>query len=188
MQTIHYTITFHSDWHCGSGLAAGADADALAIKNKDKLPFIPGKTLKGLIRQAVEELVSFGYKNGDKGLLEKTFGELSNDGDKVIMKQGVAFFSNAELEDLTKKCIIKQGMQEYFYRNIASTAIDPKTGIAKDHSLRKIEVCAPCVLHAYISNVPDEMVGLITDGMKFIKRMGVNRNRGLGRCTITVKK
>lgn len=185
MQTIHYTITFHSDWHCGSGLAAGADVDALAIKDKDNLPFIPGKTLKGLIRQAVEELVSFGYEKVDKGLLEKTFGILSTDDDKSKMKQGVAFFSNAELEDLTKKYIIQQKLQDYFYRNIASTAIDPMTGIAKDHSLRKVEICAPCVLHAYISNVPEEMVGLITEGMKFIKRLGVNRNRGLGRCTIT---
>ena len=188
MQTIQYTITFHSDWHCGSGLAAGADVDALAIKDKDNLPFIPGKTLKGLIRQAVEELVSFGYGKVDKGLLEKTFGKLSDDDEKANMKQGVAFFSNAELEDLTKKYIIQQQLQDYFYRNIASTAIDPTTGIAKDHSLRKVEVCAPCVLHAYISNVPDEMVELITEGMKFIKRLGVNRNRGLGRCTITDKK
>ena len=100
MQTIQYTITFHSDWHCGSGLAAGADVDALAIKDKDNLPFIPGKTLKGLIRQAVEELVSFGYGKVDKGLLEKTFGKLSDDDEKANMKQGVAFFSNAELEDL----------------------------------------------------------------------------------------
>lgn len=188
MHTIHYTITFHSDWHCGSGLAAGADADALAIKDKDKLPFIPGKTLKGLIRQAVEELVSFGYEKVDNVLLEKTFGKLATDGNNTILKQGEAFFSNAELEDMTKKCIVEQKLQKYFYRNIASTAIDPKTGIAIDHSLHKVEVCAPCVLHAYISNVPNEMVGLITDGMKFIKRMGVNRNRGLGRCTITEKK
>jgi hypothetical protein len=29
---IHYKITFHTYWHCGSGLASGADADLLVIK------------------------------------------------------------------------------------------------------------------------------------------------------------
>lgn len=186
MQTINYTISFLTDWHCGSGLSAGADADALVVKDKDHLPFIPGKTLKGLIRQAVEELVSFGVPLKDNTLVEKTFGKRTNNDNNAVMKQGSAFFSNAELDGLTKQYIIQENLQDYLYRNIASTAIDPKTGIAKDHTLRKVEVCAPCDLHGYIDNVPEEMVSLITDGLKYIKRMGVNRNRGLGRCTITV--
>ncbi len=188
MQNIHYTITFHSDWHCGSGLAAGADVDALVIKDKDHLPYVPGKTLKGLIRQAVEDLLSFGVTLKDKGLIEKTFGKLTEEGNNTIWKHDQVFFSNAELEESSRQYICQQRLQKYLYRNIANTAINPKTGIADKHSLRKVEVCPPgVVLHAYIDNVPDEMVGLITDGMKFIKRLGVNRNRGLGRCTITVK-
>ena len=31
---IPYNITFHSNWHCGSGLASGAHLDALVIKDK----------------------------------------------------------------------------------------------------------------------------------------------------------
>lgn len=43
MMDIKYSIQFHTDWHCGSGLAAGADVDALVVKDKDGLPFVPGK-------------------------------------------------------------------------------------------------------------------------------------------------
>ena len=53
---IKYKIEFHTDWHCGSGLAAGADVDALVVKDKNGMPFIPGKTIKGLVREAVEEI------------------------------------------------------------------------------------------------------------------------------------
>ena len=52
MKDITFKITFFSEWHCGSGLSSGSDLDALVIKDKDNFPFIPGKTLKGLIREA----------------------------------------------------------------------------------------------------------------------------------------
>ena len=54
---IKYKIEFHTDWHCGVGLAAGAGVDALTVKDKNGLPFVPGKTIKGLVREAVEEIL-----------------------------------------------------------------------------------------------------------------------------------
>lgn len=54
MSNIKYTIEFYSQWHCGSGLSAGADVDALVVKDKDYMPYVPGKTIKGLVREAVE--------------------------------------------------------------------------------------------------------------------------------------
>ena len=53
---MDYKIEFFSNWHCGSGLAAGADVDALVIKDKDGLPYVPGRTIKGLLRDAATEL------------------------------------------------------------------------------------------------------------------------------------
>ena len=55
MKDLTIKIEFFSPWHCGSGLSAGADADSLVIKDINGLPFIPGKTIKGLIREAVED-------------------------------------------------------------------------------------------------------------------------------------
>ena len=49
MNELNYKIEFFSEWHCGSGLSAGADIDALAIKDSDGLPYIPGKTLRLLM-------------------------------------------------------------------------------------------------------------------------------------------
>jgi len=75
--TIKYEIKFHTDWHCGSGLAAGAGVDALTVKDKNGLPFIPGKTIKGLVREAVEEILFIGGKgemaNDKRDLFKQTF-------------------------------------------------------------------------------------------------------------------
>ena len=176
--TIKYSIEFHTDWHCGSGLAAGADVDALVVKDEKGMPFVPGKTVKGLLREAVEELYE---TNSD---LRKAFGFFD---DKEDMVKGCMFFTNAELNKEEYDAIVSNDVVRFMYRDIASTAIDDD-GIAKDHSLRKMEVVVPCTLHGEVLNVPNELADEIIDAMKFIKRMGQNRNRGLGRCTFIGRK
>lgn len=184
MKTIKYQIKFHSYWHCGSGLAAGAGVDALVVKDADKLPFVPGKTIKGLLREAMEELHAFDtesnkYSNEDFVALFGYFDE-----DTKEHKSATAFFSNAELKKDEQEAIKNEKLQEYLYKAVSSTAIDATKGIAKEHSLRKIEVVVPCELYGEIYDVPDNIVEELTRAMGFIKTMGTNRNRGLGRCTI----
>lgn len=182
MADIKYTIEFFSDWHCGSGLAAGADVDALVVKDNNNLPYVPGKTIKGLVREAVENIASFrGEQIDDK--INKAFGFFD---DKDCSCKGEMFFTNAELEQEEAKTIVGRDLQKYLYRSIASTSIDNK-GVAKNHSLRKMEVVVPCKLEGTIKCVPSEIMGEILDGLKFVKRLGVNRNRGLGRCKIVGK-
>lgn len=179
MADIKYIIEFFSDWHCGSGLAAGADVDALVVKDKNNLPFVPGKTMKGLVREVVEDIAALrGESNGE--IIKSAFGFFN---DKDDSNKGEMFFTNAELEKNEADAIVANKLQQYLSRTIASTAIK-ENGIAKDHSLRKMEVIVPCTLQGMIKNVPSELVSDIIDGLKFIKRLGVNRNRGLGRCQI----
>lgn len=72
MKDLTIKIEFFSPWHCGSGLSAGADVDSLVIKDINGLPFIPGKTIKGLIREAVEDYAALRGLDMD---LEKAFGK-----------------------------------------------------------------------------------------------------------------
>lgn len=182
---IKYKIEFHSDWHCGSGLAAGADVDALVVKDEKGMPFVPGKTIKGLVREAVEEIRGFQDKEVDKKFVE-AFGFFD---DKEKKEKGCMFFTNAELnKEKEYEAIVSNDAARFMYRDIASTAID-NDGIAKEHSLRKMEVVVPCTLQGEILNVPNDVLAdEIIRSLGFIKRMGQNRNRGLGRCTITGRK
>ena len=178
---IKYKIEFHTDWHCGSGLAAGADVDALVVKDNKGMPFIPGKTIKGLVREAVEEIRGLQGKGADEAFV-KAFGFFDN---KEEMCKGSLFFTNATLEENEYHAIVSNDAARFMYRDIASTAINDK-GIAKEHSLRKMEVVVPCTLVGKIHDVPKEMAAEIEQAVKYIKRMGQNRNRGLGRCTVSI--
>lgn len=179
---IQYNIEFFSDWHCGSGLAAGADVDALVVKDQNGLPFVPGKTMKGLVREAVENILQF--QTNEKININETFGFFD---DKERKEKGCLFFSNAELPKDQQKAILANNAAEYLYRSVASTAIG-EDGIAVEHSLRKMEVVVPCKLEGTIKNVPEDMKGTVEKGLHFIKRLGLNRNRGLGRCQINLTK
>jgi CRISPR/Cas system CSM-associated protein Csm3 (group 7 of RAMP superfamily) len=181
---IKYRIEFHTDWHCGSGLAAGADVDALVVKDKNDLPFIPGKTIKGLLREAIEEIRGFQGKACDAAFVN-TFGYFEDK--KEEMERGEAFFTNAELHLQEREAIIASKAARFLYRSIASTAIG-ENGIAKEHSLRKMQVVVPCTLYGEVKDVPESMADELMNAFKYIKRLGQNRNRGLGRCTISVEK
>lgn len=180
MKTINYKIEFFSNWHCGSGLAAGADVDELVVKENDGLPFVPGKTIKGLLREAYENVCAYKHLSSNTDAIFGYFDDANK------MGKGKVFFSNAILKDEESKKIVACGFIPFLYQSFSSTAIDDN-GIAKNRSLRKIETCVPCSLYGTIDNIPDEFVEEnIKDAMRFIKRLGVGRNRGYGRCKISI--
>lgn len=189
---INYKIEMLSDWHVGSGLDAGSDVDVLVLKDEDNLPYIPGKTIKGLLKDALKDMIEvqgelipqkqidniFGYvkeKNKDDNSTQE------NDNDRPI--HGTAFFSNATIKDPERQEIFNNNLTDFIYRNIASTQIDDK-GVAENKSLRVMQVCIPLTLKAYISDVKD--VELFEKAFKWQRHLGVNRNRGLGRCKFSI--
>lgn len=181
---IHYAVTFHTDWHCGSGLGAGADLDTRVVRDADGLPFLPGRTVKGLLRDAVSQLRDFeGRPSADAALVD-TFG---CSGDKEDPQAAVAFFTDAELDARERANILVLNLKDYLYRGISRTAIDAH-GIAVAHSLRRMEVVVPCTLYGQIYDVPAEMCDELMEAMKYVKRLGMGRHRGLGRCTFALER
>lgn len=183
LHTINYTITFYSPWHCGSGFSAGADVDALVVKDENGMPFVPGKTLKGLIREAIENYISMSSDTEADIVktVEETFGRICDKTNESTM--GSAHFSNAVLCLREYNAIVGNELQKYLYSKLTTTAIDDN-GIAKDHSLRSEEVVVPCTLYAKITGVPESIHEILTKSLGLIKRLGQKRNRGLGRCDI----
>lgn len=180
--TIKYNIEFYSYWHCGSGLAAGASADALVVKDEEGLPFVPGKTIKGLVRECVEE-----FSGLEESTIDKMFGTRA-ESEAEKRDVGQCYFSNATLSENERNQIVKNKWQLYLYKNIASTSIDENTGVAKEGSLRTIEVAIPCTLEGEIVNVPEGNEENLKQALLMIKRLGANRNRGLGRCNFKIRR
>lgn len=173
-------ITFFTYWHCGSGSSGGSRIDAMVTKDENNLAYIPGKTLKGHIREMAETL-------GDCDFINKCFGGSTDDKDSCYdkeakNKQGVCYFSDAVLDESVDKAL-----SSYLYKTISSTAINEK-GLAESKSLREIEVVVPLTLYATIDTdtcAPEE-IALLKTACKQVKRIGLNRSRGLGRCEITI--
>lgn len=182
---ITYEIKFYSYWHCGSGLAAGASMDAIVVRDQDGLPYVPGKTIKGLVRENMEEYLNLGQED-----MDSLFGARTEDaaGEGKPVRQGSAYFSNATLSEGERQKIVANKWQGLLYGSIAQTAIAPETGTAKEFSLRTTEVVVPCTLQGVIAHVDDKLADQVELALRLVKRLGVNRNRGLGRCDFIIIK
>ncbi|MBA1420594.1 MAG: hypothetical protein FAF03_06975 [Epsilonproteobacteria bacterium] len=80
--------------------------------------------------------------------------------------------------------IMKFGLQNELYINLKSTKIS-EYGTAEGKSLRATEVVVPMVIEREI-----DLNGLdpepIVRAMGMIKELGLKRNRGLGRCKVSL--
>lgn len=182
--SIKYEIKFFDYWHLSSGLSAGAKLDSTVVKDDNALPYVPGKTIKGLARDMAGEKF-------ECIAIDRCFGTTTDKKDRCYdekkeQQQGICSFPNATLTNDLYEQIQTNALQENLYDIITTTKID-ENGIAKDKSLREIEVVIPISLHGEIKgDFDDEDKKMIIQSLKMIKRMGLNRNRGLGRCEFIV--
>lgn len=184
MKKIQYEIKFLSEWHIGSGLGAGAASDAVVLVDKNQMPFVPGKTIKGLLRDAMCEINEVQQEKISKDDILRIFGQEKELKENEELKNGNAHFSNATIEKDEYNVIVQKKLQEYIVKNIASTAIN-EYGVAEEKSLRSREVCIPMTLFGSIDiEAADEVK--VKMALQWVRAMGVNRNRGLGRCKITI--
>lgn len=181
MGKIKYKIEILSDWHVGSGLDSGVDADSVVLKDDNNLPYIPGKTIKGLLKDSLFDIAD--VDDSIKADIDTYFGKVNNDGSTEL---GSLFFSDAILNLSEQNDIVTNGLSNQLYKNIASTSIDER-GIAKKSSLRTMEVCIPVSLVGEIEGKKIDII-LFKKAFKWTRHLGVNRNRGLGKCKFSIIK
>ena len=143
-QKCQLKIEFQHYWHPGTGSGRGSDVDAISRRDQHGLPMLPGKTLKGLLRDAL-------IRWYDENLATTLLGTAP---DATEQGAGLLRISNATLEDdivyyLTQNPDLISGL----YRNIYATAIKPEDGTALDKSLRGMEVIVPLTLYADIDEI-----------------------------------
>ena len=189
---LQTTIEILSFWHAGTGLGHGALADAITLKDDNQLPYLPGKTIKGLFKEAFNILEN--TKNIPNQTTKKIFGESTstnnaNQEEIIELEAGNSFFSNANISTSLKKYLLEhKNERDCLYEVISSTKLDDD-GIAMDKNLRTIEVCMPVTLFAIINikNSDSNTLDYFQKASGLIRSLGSHRHRGLGRCKITVK-
>lgn len=142
-----YKLTIKPEFYMISA-SASADYihDAVFLTDRVGLPYLQGATIKGLLRESMEDVLSMQDGKIDNTIINSWFGE-SGFGQRDC---DILFISNAYIPDyrnvfkeikalIKTKSIDRKDVTAYFSSTIAQTKIDDE-GIADDGSLRKLRV------------------------------------------------
>lgn len=183
-------------WHAGTGRGDGERADAMVQRTAGGLPFLPGRTVKGLLRATAEVGLAASLVKEDE--LKAWFGSpLLGDGDRVrdleearfATEPGALRFSSATLGPVWEAWASEGEPDQLapLFATLASTAIDEQKGVARERTLRTIEVAVPMTLVATVEGPEGRWPGVFRELAPFLRSLGSGRNRGLGRVSLTVK-
>lgn len=193
MQKRKITLKMHGYWAVGSGKGGGYEVDNRIDRDADGLTYIPGKMLKGLVRDACLRLKAAG--NSKYNFVNDIFGSSGNtDGlARTSTENGKIFISDARLSEGLRKALSKEENQkakDALTRNVYSTAIDETSGTAKENSLRGYEVAVPMELTAHLEcDCSDEVMAAIElAATKLVYAVGSHKSRGLGEVSIEFTK
>lgn len=192
-------LSIQSNWFIGSGREAGAYADLLMLKDEHGMPFVPGRSLRGLLRYAFGQAsMNSWFGTHSDALLTLLFGQEGTDG---LVSQGMLQVSSATLAEHEYQAIVAEPeLKSFLFQTTTSTAIDEATGTALEGSLRSMEVAVPMNLVAEVSlneAHPDykQMLSLNVDMNQaldacaaLITHIGGHRYRGFGQCHATVER
>jgi CRISPR/Cas system CSM-associated protein Csm3 (group 7 of RAMP superfamily) len=191
---------FLSYWHPGTGGGLGAWLDARA-RSMHGLPVVPGRTLKGVLRDAVKRAEDLGWLHAqgrsDRPWVERLFGQEAMSARSTV--PGGLRIGSAELDMDTQAAFraldepgqaeALRGMRAALYQ----TAIDD-SGVAKEGSLRGLEVYVPMPLVAPLEWIADTDATEASDAFTALARslplvegLGAHRTRGLGRVALTLE-
>lgn len=171
MVTLNYKIDFYSYWQIGSGKGGGAKNDSIVLKDENGFPFIPGRTLKGLIKDAAKEAGCFNQM------------ELLFEDDKPLSTSEQVHFKTATLDE-ELKLLIEENIKDGLFETKASTSLD-KNKQALNYSLRKNEVVIPLELFGTIENLDEDIIPQFEKSFKLLRHIGLKRHKGFGRCIVT---
>ena len=185
-------ILFLSEWQVGSGLGDGHLADTVLARDTDGLPFVPGRALRGALREGAWRL---GRCREDLRRAEAVFWGTRSTAD-LSNQSGCLRVSPARLEAELHRWLSVQPMseRENFVRDMTcrriQTALDEKRQV-RTSTLRTLE-CGIPGLRLTAEVVVEPPAGLdcawvenyLAAVCAAVKSMGGNRARGLGLCRL----
>jgi len=182
-------------WHAGAGRGGGSVLDAVVHRDSRGLPVVPGRHLKGLLRDAAERAEAWGWA-GCEGLADTLFGNCTETLKEGVMPASACLrVGDARLPDELAVWLGSKAGAELLprlFRNLYVSAVEHERGTALNRSLRGYEVVVPLRLEAVLSIVPGKT---LPDGwwqalerlLPLIDAVGAHRSRGLGRASLTLE-
>lgn len=192
--TLHLKLLSDTTFGRGDGVSGLVDQE-IEHDTKTGLPFVRGRTLKGLL---VEECANILYAVPDVERIERAAHQLFGMGGSGLHDAGLLHVGNAELqqevvmavqEDIKANRLQPSDVLDMFTAIRRQTAMSEETGAPEDHSLRssrvllrETELLAP--LEITLSDddpAKKDALALLSACVAGLRRGGTGRNRGRGR-------
>jgi CRISPR/Cas system CSM-associated protein Csm3 (group 7 of RAMP superfamily) len=194
------TLRFLSFWHAGTGLGDWAGHDAAVIRDHAGLPYYPGKSLRGVLRNAVEKAQVLGWFNEleTKSISDLLFGSSHlTPNPRQLTTPGTLYISNATLPTDEHHYLSQphaESLRKLLFETRSSTGIDEVTNTAVHQSLRAIEMTIPLNLESELElgdnltqSQKDDAIQALTLALSLIEGLGSKRTRGLGRVELNME-
>lgn len=198
-------ISFHDYWHVGTGRGGGPGADAVVRRTAEGLPYVPGRTLKGVIRAACDHAAQVGWIEPSQ--VVQWFGTAIDsgkpkDGDDVarhleaqrfLTEPGQVVIGSARLgrTDAERQAWVALAASDSgadvvpgLFAELHQTAIED--GVAKGQSLRTIEVAVPMTLWAPLDGADADTLAGLARCLPLVAAIGHGKRRGLGRVELRI--
>jgi CRISPR/Cas system CSM-associated protein Csm3 (group 7 of RAMP superfamily) len=193
---IAIDLHFMSKWHAGSG-ESSLSIDRLVQRDARGWPFIPGSTLKGIVRENCEKLsrtLNFS-EPADPHQVDLTIQDrfqpldkLESPVDRIFgnkYQSGNLFFRDARLD---------MPPPHYFVRNQSQISVYRVLGTAREHHLFSSEYVAPMTLSTLIEGYHRKMICfkgdtpyeycLLIAGIMSLEYLGGYKSTGSGKVHI----
>lgn len=204
MTSATLIVEIQSYWHPGTGRGSGFYLDAVTHAGPDGLPRLPGRTLKGLLRDALWRAEQWQWPQVPVGTTWALFGSRGKPRDPERRDENLSDAGALRVGDACLPTEVAaylsgtsagQALIPGLYREHFSTAIEHATGVAKARSLRGMRIIVPLTLEARIGEVPwtpreRTMTGwreTLAAVLPLIHAVGAHRTRGFGRARLSWK-
>jgi CRISPR-associated protein Csx10 len=209
MLKIKYQINFLSEYHIGDGFSFAGIVDNTIIRDGKGRLIIPGHTIKGIARDALENLLSCYNVPCCNGTLENG-GSLCgvNLDEKCFICQifgspfskGNFYFTPAVYEEryrdgIVRKDNVKDLLLPSQFRISAHNKIDRETGRAAEKHLFTYQLGSSAeafygeimdIAHSNNEVERDKCQILLITALRLVRGIGGRRRKGWGRCTIEI--
>lgn len=199
MNRFFLNFDIRSFWHAGSGRGSDLLLNAVVQRDPNGLPCLPGRTVKGLVRDAVARAEAWGH--APQGLTQALFGQIGRKQrvTRLETEPGHLIFDDAALpRDLAAwLCKNEDGRNclHHLFAELHASAIDPAGGTAKHGSLRAMEGAVPMLLTApcSVSRAAAPLAAFpswkrtLAASLPLIRFLGSSRTRGLGRVRVSLE-
>lgn len=185
LRALDLEVELLSPWHVSSGRGAGPSADLTVVRSPAGLPYLPGRTLRGLLRDALFRAEELGRV--EAGRTERLFGTWTfgeNAPGRRETTPGLLIVDSATLPDEYERyAAAHPRWAEAFIDTVAATALED--GVALDHTLRVFEVAVPMTLRARVEGPEgDPWAEDLRKALPWLRGLGLLRSRGYGRVRV----